>query len=223
MKPNFFDRFLDLKYYDMNYRLFIPSGKCNTLILHLHGSAGRGNDNIKNLNYMDQNAFHTIVNENLSFILVPQVPENHKFFDITWDQVIYNQNNIKFEGYIRLTLELLKETIQKYDIKKVYVEGYSMGGFTAFEIATRHPELFDGILAICGGVPLDKLDKIKDKKIIIVHGSDDHVVNKKGSIEAYNKLIRLKSNVRLYIINNCKHDSWNFVYNNQNFLKNFIK
>lgn len=219
----FIDKFLDLNYKGMRYRLFTPKSHCDTLILHLHGSGGRGSDNVKNLNYMNQKAYQTILNEDLSFVLAPQVPDEHKFFEITWDQVIYDQSKTKFEGYIKLTYDLLLETVKKYNIKRVFIEGYSMGGFTTLELSTRYPNLFDGILSICGGVPLNNIESIKDKKIILVHGSDDHVVNKLGSIEAYKKLKQLHSNVELYIINNCKHDSWNFVYGNEYFLKNFIK
>lgn len=223
MKKTFIDNFLDLEYKKMKYRLYIPLNKCDTLILHLHGSGGRGNDNIKNLNYMNQAAYHTIINEKLAYILVPQVPEEHKFFNITWDQVVYDQNQIKFEGYIKLTFELLQETIKKYKINNVYIEGYSMGGFTTLELATRHPELFKGVLSICGGVPLSKIHKLKDKKVIIVHGDSDHVVEKSGSIKAYQELKKQNTNIRLYIINNCQHNSWDFVYSNPQFLKNFIK
>lgn len=223
MKPNFIDNFLDLNYKGMSYRLFVPNKKTDTILLHLHGSAGRGNDNIKNLNYVDQKAFHTIMEENSCYILAPQVEENHKFFNITWDQVIYDQDKIEFTGYIKLTLELLNKTIEEFNLKRCFIEGYSMGGFTTLELATRYPEIFDGILAICPGVPLSKITKLKDKKVILVHGSDDHVVNNLGSFKAYDELTKLGGNVRFYIVNNCRHDSWNFVYNNPNFLKNFIK
>ena len=110
MKEKFIDNFLDLSFQDMRYRLFIPSVNCDTLILHLHGSGGRGNNNVKNLNYMDQAGHHTIINENLAYILAPQVTENNKFFDITWDQCIYDQDKIKFDSYIKSTYKLLKDT-----------------------------------------------------------------------------------------------------------------
>ena len=223
MKEKFIDNFLDLSFQDMRYRLFIPSVNCDTLILHLHGSGGRGNNNVKNLNYMDQAGYHTIINENLAYILAPQVTENNKFFDITWDQCIYDQDKIKFDSYIKSTYELLKDTIYKYKIKKVFIEGYSMGGFTTAELSTRHHELFDGVLVICGGFPVSKLEKIKNKKVIIVHGDSDPVVPNNGSIEAYKVLKSLGCNVELHIVENCQHDSWNYVYSNPTMLKEFIK
>ena len=223
MKEKFIDNFLDLSFQDMRYRLFIPSVNCDTLILHLHGSGGRGNNNVKNLNYMDQAGYHTIINENLAYILAPQVTENNKFFDITWDQCIYDQDKIKFDSYIKSTYELLKDTIYKYKIKKVFIEGYSMGGFTTAELSTRHHELFDGVLVICGGFPISKLEKIKNKKVIIVHGDSDPVVPNNGSLEAYKILKSLDCNVELHIVENCQHDSWNYVYSNPTMLKEFIK
>ncbi len=223
MKEKFIDNFLDLSFQDMRYRLFIPSVNCDTLILHLHGSGGRGNNNVKNLNYMNQAGYHTIINENLAYILAPQVTENNKFFDITWDQCIYDQDKIKFDSYIKSTYELLKDTIYKYKIKKVFIEGYSMGGFTTAELSTRHHELFDGVLVICGGFPVSKLEKIKNKKVIIVHGDSDPVVPNNGSIEAYKVLKSLGCNVELHIVENCQHDSWNYVYSNPTMLKEFIK
>ena len=78
---DFVNNFLDLDFEGMKYRFFIPKSETKKLILHMHGSAGRGNDNIKNLNYMDAAGFHTVIDKNLAFILVPQVQENKKFFE----------------------------------------------------------------------------------------------------------------------------------------------
>lgn len=223
MENNFVNNFLDLSFHNMRYRLFIPSDNCDTLILHLHGSGERGSDNINNLKYMDQAGYHTIINENLAYILVPQVPENHRFFNILWTQSIYDQDTVDFNGYIKLTYELLKQIISQYNIKKVFIEGLSMGGYGTAELSTRHPELFDGVLVICGGFPVSKLEKIKNKKVIIVHGDSDPVVPNNGSLEAYKILKSLDCNVELHIVENCQHDSWHYVYSNPTMLKEFIK
>ena len=45
---DFINNFLDLDFEGMKYRFFIPKSETKKLILHMHGSAGRGNDNIKN-------------------------------------------------------------------------------------------------------------------------------------------------------------------------------
>ncbi len=219
---NFLKNFLDLEFDNMKYRLFIPKSNSKKLILHLHGSAGRGNDNIKNLNYMDAPAFHTIINENLAYILVPQVPENQKFFEIEWKNCIYDQTNIKFQGYIKKTYELLIKIKQQFNINEIYIEGYSMGGYTTYELSSRFPSLFDGILGICGGIPKDKILNIKDKKVIIVHGNDDYVVPKDGSIYAYEALKKEGANVELHLLENTQHNSWDYVYQNKTFIKNFI-
>lgn len=219
----FIDNFQDLKYKYMRYRFFKPKKECDTLILHLHGSGGRGNDNIKNLEHINQVGFHTLINEELAYILVPQIPEPHRFFDILWTQTIYDQDSVSFGEYLSLTHELLLETIKKYNIKHVFVEGFSMGGYATIDIATRFPELFDGIFVICGGFPISKLEKIKNKKVIIVHGDSDPVVPNNGSIEAYKILKSLDCNVELHIVENCQHDSWNYVYSNPTMLKEFIK
>ena len=65
---DFVNNFLDLDFEGMKYRFFIPKSETKKLILHMHGSAGRGNDNIKNLNYMDAAGFHTVIDKNLAFI-----------------------------------------------------------------------------------------------------------------------------------------------------------
>ena len=98
-----------------------------------------------------------------------------------------------------------------------------MGGYGTAELSTRHPELFDGVLVICGGFPISKLEKIANKKIIIVHGDNDNVVPNNGSLEAYKVLKLLNANVNLHIVENCQHDSWNYVYSNSTMLKEFIK
>lgn len=220
---NFINQFKDLSYKYMRYRIFVPKNECDTLILHLHGSGGRGNDNIKNLEHINQAGFHTLINENLAYILVPQVPETHRFFDILWTQTIYNQDSVKIGEYLNLTYELLLETIKTYNIKHVIVEGFSMGGYAAIEIATRFPDFFEGVFVICGGFPISKLEKVKNKKIAIVHGDSDPIVPKNGSIKAYETLKNLDANVKLTIVENCAHNAWDYIYSDPLILKKFIK
>lgn len=220
---DFINNFLDLDFEGMKYRFFIPKSETKKLILHMHGSAGRGNDNIKNLNYMDAAGFHTVIDKNLAFILAPQVQENKKFFDIEWKNCIYNQNEIIFDGFIKKTYDLLLKIIKEYDIKEVYIEGYSMGGYATYELSTRYPNLFKGIIGICGGVPKDKIKNIKNSKIVIVHGEDDHVVPKEGSLYAYETLKKEGANVTLHLLKNTQHNSWDHIYQDKDFIKDFIK
>ena len=98
-----------------------------------------------------------------------------------------------------------------------------MGGYATYELSTRYPNLFKGIIGICGGVPKDTIKNIKNSKIVIVHGEDDHVVPKEGSLYAYETLKKEDANVTLHLLKNTQHNSWDYIYQDKDFIKDFIK
>jgi predicted peptidase len=62
------------------------------------------------------------------------------------------------------------------DPTRVYLTGLSMGGFGAFDLAARRPELFAAVVPICGGGDPATAAKVARVPFYIVHGTDDPVV-----------------------------------------------
>jgi len=62
------------------------------------------------------------------------------------------------------------------DEDRIYLVGYSAGGFAAPVIAAEHPERFAGIVAIAGGMGRSRLDNMNNLPVLVVHGYNDPVV-----------------------------------------------
>lgn len=60
--------------------------------------------------------------------------------------------------------------------KSWYIAGHSLGGLTASMYAGSHPEKITGLILL-GAYPAVKL---KDEKLLLVYGSEDAVLNRKG-------------------------------------------
>lgn len=71
------------------------------------------------------------------------------------------------------------------------------------------PDLFKGIVSVSGGIMLpinQTLLPLKNKAILMYHGSDDDVIDVNESIQAYDKLKKIDSkNIELKIIDNENH------------------
>jgi predicted peptidase len=77
---------------------------------------------------------------------------------------------------------LLDETVKdaKVDADRVSVFGFSMGGFGAWELLIRRPDLFSAaVICAAGGAPASA-DKVLDIDILAYHGKADDVVPVSG-------------------------------------------
>lgn len=195
------DDFEKLTYEDkdgnkLNYRFFEPKkeeGKKYPLVLFLHGSGERGDDNaMQMLGNEGALVWAEPENqkENPAYILAPQA-EAQEELTMYWTE----------EPNYSSVLSLLKETIEKYDVdeNRVYVIGMSNGGIGTWNIIEKNPGLFAAAVPICGVADIDNLileeeyktleDKsilkdIKDMPIWVFHAEDDPLVDVRASREA---------------------------------------
>ncbi len=79
-------------------------------------------------------------------------------------------------------LERVRALMSEHGVNKdrVFIGGFSIGGFWAFQIAIRHPDLFAGVLSVNGFYDergneefLASLAEKKNLKVFFVHGRDD--------------------------------------------------
>lgn len=85
---------------------------------------------------------------------------------------------------------VIRELLGRYQVdrSRVYLVGYSMGGFGVWEAMASSPELFAGAVAIAGGGRAESAPPRAGCKILVVHSKDDPVVPAESSIkmvEAY--------------------------------------
>ena len=182
-------KFVQKTWRDLNYCEYLPQierGERVPLILFLHGSGERGNDNESQL----KNAILKVVNDSSnhysnSIVLAPQCPSGKQWVDTPWIEGNYTLDKVKESETMQKVVSLIEAYRAREDVDadRVYVIGLSMGGFGAWDILARHSDLFAAGVPICGGGPIDAADILKDKPIYTFHGSADTSVPPEGTRE----------------------------------------
>jgi predicted peptidase len=110
--------------------------------------------------------------------------------------------------------ELLDDVQSRYriDEDRVYVTGYSMGGFGTWALAVEYPDRFAAIAPICGGGAPSQAEKIKHVPAWVFHGGKDKVVPATASKEMVKALREAGGDPKLTIWPRKRHGIWNRVY-----------
>ncbi len=189
------------------YRLFSPKQldeeRKYPLILYLHGGGGLGSDNLSQLEIgVEMFTSQKFQNEFESYIVIPQCPDGHQWVDIMNESapyLNYNQKEIPESDYLKLVIGILKQIKNDHRINpdRVYVIGYSMGGTGAWDILTRHPEMFAGAVVLNGRSDPSQATKISKIPIWVFHGKFDRVSPISNSHNMVKSLKLLGSPVKL--------------------------
>lgn len=213
----------------LQYRYLTPenskAGKKYPLVIFLHGSGERGNDNEKQLTHGGQMFLNPVYREKYpAYVIFPQCPAGVSGAFAKPLETLQPER-MPMDPALSNTLKTLKELIDSYiampeiDDRRVYAIGLSMGGMATFELAVRYPETFAAVIPICGSVNPARLKAAKDVSFRIFHGDADAAVTTRGSREAYKALRALKADVEYIEFAGCTHGSWNPAFNYPNFMK----
>lgn len=198
------------------YRLYVPydydENKEYPVLLFLHGAGERGMDNEGNLYHMFETLFSM---ENSPFwdciIIAPQCPSGEQWVDTPWKQGGYRVNEVEESNELKAVLQILRLVENSFptDTNRYYVTGLSMGGFGAWDLIMRHPEMFAAAVPICGGGDYTQAYKLVDMPIYTLHDTGDREVPNSGTLEMVETLRLLGSQVLNYIeLNNNTHNAW---------------
>lgn len=212
----------------LKYRVLFPENYDKSrkypLVIFLHGSGERGNDNEKQLVHGSSLFTNEETRKDYpSIVIFPQCPEKDSWVEST-DR---NQNEIDFPDKPKITKSLLlvKKLADNYkkeeavDSKRIYIMGLSMGGMGTFDIICRYPKYFAAAIPICGAVTPERLKKVKNMPIRIFHGGADPVVSREYSRNAYYELKAQGSTKVEYIeFPGVGHDSWTKAFEYPDFL-----
>ncbi|HEY0433272.1 MAG TPA: prolyl oligopeptidase family serine peptidase [Chitinophagaceae bacterium] len=177
----------------LNYRLLFPDAdtfRKYPLVIFLHGSGERGNDNEAQLKWGVLN-FATDQNMMLHpcLVVAPQCPEKSGWSNFTRaDMKIQGQPARPMELVIGLIRQL--EKTMPVDTNRIYITGLSMGGYGTFDAIERYPNLFAAAVPVCGAGDTSRVKDIKHIPMWIVLGADDPAVNPKNSLDMLNALTR---------------------------------
>jgi poly(3-hydroxybutyrate) depolymerase/lysophospholipase L1-like esterase len=166
----------------LGYRLLKPenydSAKKYPLVLVLHGSGERGQDNQAQLKYGADLFLKSEKREKFAcFVVMPQCPSNQKWADIDWssDTPALPEKVSEPMGHVIEAIDGLEKEFS-IDQDRLYVTGLSMGGYGTWDLITRYPEKWAAAAPICGGGDKTKVPRAKDIPIWAFHGAVDKTV-----------------------------------------------
>lgn len=213
----------------LRYRVLFPENydksKYYPLVLFLHGSGERGNDNEKQLVW-GASLFTDSINRKSypAIVLFPQCPANQGW--VTIKERSGSKFDIIDSKEPAKPLLLAKKLVDFYqrteavNSKRIYVLGLSLGGMGTFDLICRYPKTFAAAIPICGAVNVERLKKVRNMPIRIYNGDSDNAVSPEYSRNAY---IELKAEgsqkVERVEFPGVGHNSWTPAFAEPDFLK----
>ena len=179
-----FEKYVDAKGDSLMYRRLISDYDTVTkypLVIFLHGSGERGDDNESQLKWGVMNfASNRNMKRYRPIVIAPQCPDNMRWSNFSNEDMSLQPTPSE---PMKLLIGLINETIEKLpiDINRIYITGLSMGGFGTFDAISRNPKLFAAAVPVCGGGDISKAPLISHIPIWIFHGAQDDVVSPKLS------------------------------------------
>ncbi len=184
----------------VNYLLYVPlsyaSGPASDwpLILFLHGSEQRGDDPA----LLDDMALLAFAREDGDFpfvAVIPQCPRN-----TYWPPRI-----------VKKVLDSVESTL-RIDRNRIYLTGFSMGGFGTWQTAAAFPGTFAAIAPICGLSDLSDVPRLAGIPIWAFHGARDVNVPVTESRKMIDTLRKSHADARLTVYPDLAHDCWTMTY-----------
>lgn len=192
---------------DLPYRYLVPAGYnasvAYPLIVFLHGSGERGNNNTAQLSNNANGALQLVSTANQAispcFMLAPQASVAEGWNGNTLAQVVR-------------AIQVLKTTYS-IDMNRIYVTGLSMGGGGSFEIITRYPFFF-AAAAPMSGWGAGSYEKVTGIPIWVFHAVNDGTVSVSGSDNAVSAIRQLGGRVIYTRYATGGHGIWPTAYGN---------
>jgi predicted peptidase len=227
--------FTDSGGHTLPYRLLVPTvrpahtkaGMPNVvphlmpLVLLLHGSGERGNDNSGQL----RNGVAELLGSATAaarfpcFYLVPQCPTQHRWVEVNWDadhHVLPPRLSMPLSATVQLVESLLGR--HPIDPQRLYLIGLSMGGFGVWDLLSRRPECFAAAVSICGGTDDNAALAARAVPIWVFHGARDPIVPVERSRRTVTALRAAGGTPRYTEYPHVGHDAWTHAFAEPNLL-----
>lgn len=115
--------------------------------------------------------------------------------------------------------DMIDSVGQKYriDRTKIYLTGFSMGGYGSFDSAAQYPDLFTAVAPICGGGDPEDAAAYGKLPIWAFHGDKDPVVPVSESIKMVDAIKKAGGDAKLTIYPGAGHNAWDATFTNPAF------
>ena len=194
-----------------DYLMYVPPGFHDAeyrypLLFYLHGS-GERNRSVRRLarTGVVHSAGHFAKPSDFPFLVICPKTDHH-----VWEP----------ERVIALLDELLQDDHLRWQIDpaRIYLTGFSMGGFGVWSIAAKYPDRFAAIVPVAGGGDTDRVEPLAQLPVWAFHGALDDVVPCENSvimIEALRtKYPEMQDKYRLTVYPDLDHGIHLVVYGN---------
>ena len=215
----------------IKYRVLEPINKKPDVkypvVIFLHGSGERGDDNTKQLVHgaaLFEN--DTVRNTYPAYIVFPQCPQDDFWANKSNQTDPDNPMTFDYSKPLTKSLSEVFEIIEYYrkapfiDSNRVYIMGLSMGGMGTLEAISRFPDLFAAAIPICGGGDKRYYSNFAQKvPVWAFHGAKDDVVLPKYSRELVAEIKQHGGNPKYTEFKEANHNSWDPAFATKDLLK----
>jgi predicted peptidase len=179
---------------NLQYLLYTPEGYDGSdqkfpLVVWLHGGDQSGSD----------------IEKLKTGGLPKMIAEGQKF-----PFLVFSPQNLSEEllfpiGLVKNALDQVVSD-HRVDASRIYLVGYSRGGFGAWSMAEQFPETFAAIVPIAGGGIRHYLNRTNENAAFwVFHGEEDETIPLSDSVVMFLRLKELKRNARLSVLEGVDH------------------
>jgi len=198
----------------MPYRLFIPERRSPTrplpLIVYLCGGGGAGEDNLSQIRGGNTAGSHlwtapNIQSQHPAFVVAPQLPS-----DSAWGA----PDSDELALYARLVVDLLANLSEEFtiDADRIYLVGQSRGGYGAWDLVSKRPELFAAAVPLSGGGNPSRVAAASQVAIWAFHGANDYTIPVTASRQLVAALRSVGGSIRYTEYPDAGHDIWRLAF-----------
>lgn len=208
---------------EMPYRLFVPehskdSDAVYPIILALHSGAGRGSDNLRQLD----RTIEILLSKQLQgiepvFVLAPQAKRwthwvNYDKFTPPFEN--FSQQEIPQSDNLKTAINILRHVIEQYPIdpRRVYITGISMGGEGSWDAVCYYPDLFAAAIILNGAADPHAVANTGQMPIRFFHGDRDTITPVKNSREINDSISQHNKNAQYKELKGAGHNIRDRVY-----------
>ena len=213
----------------LNYRILYPQdfdeNKMYPLVLFLHGSGERGDDNEKQLTHGSK-LFLENMESYPAIVIFPQCPVTEYWSTVDRKET---KNGLQFtyvdgkkpNPSLSAVIDLIDEMLQKSYIDKdrLYITGLSMGGMGVFELLALIPDKIAAAAPICGGGIREAADRMISVPVWAFHGAKDNVVHPRHSVRMVEAIQQAGGIAKITIYPNANHNSWDATFDDPEYLQ----
>lgn len=205
---------IDIRYsghecWPLSYRVYVPNATASKpklpVFLYLHGSGERGADNALQLRAVPSLLMEKAYRKDFPCIVVaPQCPT-----EMNWTSFRHNfiaEDSASCDPIVAIIEKVLKNP--QADRNRVYLVGFSMGSFGAWELAADNPAMFAAVVPIAGGGSATLAESLVEVPIWAVHGDQDRTCPAEQTRKIVAKLQAANGDVRYSEFPGVGHQSW---------------